>query len=119
MSLVVLAKGYLIYRSLDSQIVFWIIETIEELMEVVIPLFSEIENKNVSAPVWSTHPLTDDFLRKQVSIVPIRDSRSLGITFPIPDLVPYYKSQVYMKNSNLYNRLNVLIAKSRVIISHI
>ncbi len=64
-------------------------------MEITVPLFSEIINKSVTVPIWETHPFTFDYLRKQTLIVPIRDTRSLGIAFPIPDLVPHYKSQVF------------------------
>jgi len=64
-------------------------------MEITIPLFSVIINKSVTVPIWETHPFTFDYLRKQTMIVPVRDSRSLSVAFPIPDLVPYYKSQVF------------------------
>ena len=76
-------------------------------MELIIPLFSEIKNKNVTAPEWPSHPFTNDYLRKEASIVPIRDSRSLGLTFPIPDLVPYYKSQVFIQIKITTNLINL------------
>ena len=71
-----------------------------ELIEVVIPLFSQIINKNVTPPEWTTHPYSDEYLRKEVSIVPIEDSRRMEILFPIPDLNEFYKSQVF-ENQNI------------------
>ena len=67
------------------------IETIEELQDMVIPLFSQIKNVNAILPQWNSHPFSNNYLKKQCFIVPIRDTRSLSITFPIPDLVPHYK----------------------------
>ncbi|XP_054168721.1 insulin-degrading enzyme-like [Oppia nitens] len=68
-------------------------ETIEELQELVVPLFSLITNNNVLVPHWDSHPFSNEYLKKQCFVVPICDTRSLSITFPIPDLIPHYKSQ--------------------------
>lgn len=65
---------------------------------MIIPLFNEIKTNDSLAPEWNSNPFTTDYLRKQTFIVPIRDSRSLKITFPIPDLVPHYKSQVFLSS---------------------
>lgn len=54
--------------------------------------FDAIENKNVKPKEWHENPYGDEQLRKRVEIVPIKDTRSLMIRFPIPDLHDEYKS---------------------------
>ncbi|RWS24613.1 hypothetical protein B4U80_03558, partial [Leptotrombidium deliense] len=78
MSLAVLGKG-----------------SLNELAQLVVTQFKHIENKGVVIPRWS-HPLQAPQLRKIVKIVPTIDIRKLNITFPIPDLKKYHKSQLYL-----------------------
>ncbi|RCN36619.1 peptidase, M16 family [Ancylostoma caninum] len=54
--------------------------------------FDAIENKDVVPKEWLDSPYDKEQLRKRVEIVPIKDSRSLMIRFPIPDLQAEYKS---------------------------
>ncbi|CAJ0588568.1 unnamed protein product [Cylicocyclus nassatus] len=54
--------------------------------------FDAILNKNVESKEWHDSPYGEEQLRKRVEIVPIKDSRSLNIRFPIPDLTEEYKS---------------------------
>lgn len=67
-------------------------ESIEELTDLVIPMFVGVENKNLPPPRWDEHPYGDKQLRKRVHAVPIKDVRSLHVAFPVPDLDPYKKS---------------------------
>ncbi|XP_070539954.1 insulin-degrading enzyme-like [Ptychodera flava] len=68
-------------------------ESLDELQDMVIDMFGNVENKNIAAPVWNDHPFKDNNLRLQCDVVPVKDIRNLHITFPIPDLDPYYKSK--------------------------
>ena len=57
-------------------------------------LFSDVQNKNVTAVTWPLHPFGPEQLQMKGYIVPIKDLRNLNITFPIPDLHEYYKAGV-------------------------
>ncbi|XP_045108140.1 insulin-degrading enzyme-like isoform X1 [Portunus trituberculatus] len=67
-------------------------ESLDELEEMVLSLFSEVENKSVSVPEWARHPFGPEQCRKVGYVVPVKDIRNLYITFPIPDLHPHYKT---------------------------
>ncbi|XP_054708191.1 insulin-degrading enzyme-like [Uloborus diversus] len=67
-------------------------ESIEELLDVVVPLFSEVANANVDIPRWKEHPFDSKHLQLQGYVVPVKDIRSLNITFPIPDLQEQYQT---------------------------
>ncbi|KAK6059893.1 peptidase M16 inactive domain protein [Cooperia oncophora] len=54
--------------------------------------FDAIENKNVKPKEWLESPYGEEQLGRRIEIVPIKDSRSLTIRFPIPDLQEEYKS---------------------------
>lgn len=71
-----------------------IIESIDELVDMVVPLFSPIVNKNVINPVWNEHPYDAEHLMKQVYMVPIKEKRSLDISFVYPDETKYYNCSV-------------------------
>jgi len=43
-------------------------ESLDELASLVVPLFANVENKNVAVPQWLDHPYGPDQL--QVSIAP-------------------------------------------------
>lgn len=67
-------------------------ESLDELAQMVVPIFAQIPNKNLPAPEWLEHPYGPEQLGYKIKIVPIKDLRSLHVFFPIPDLHPYYKS---------------------------
>lgn len=69
-------------------------ETLDELETMVVSKFSGIVNKNVVAPRWNDAPFLTDQQASKVSIVPVKDSRSLTISFPTGDLEKHYKSSV-------------------------
>ncbi|CAG2168148.1 unnamed protein product [Oppiella nova] len=68
-------------------------ECIQELQELVIPMFSGIRNNSAIAPKWTTNPFSDPYLRKQCFIVPIDDKQSMKIMFSIPDMSAHYRSK--------------------------
>ncbi|KAJ8935785.1 hypothetical protein NQ314_012635 [Rhamnusium bicolor] len=67
-------------------------ESLEELEEMVVELFSTVKNKNIEAPVWKTHPFKEDQFKTLVYISPVKDVRNLNIAFPCEDLTEFYKS---------------------------
>lgn len=67
-------------------------ESLDDLEEMVVNMFSDIENKNVVSPSWKELPFSDDQLATKTLIVPVKDSRSLTITFQTEDLERYYKA---------------------------
>ncbi|XP_076308148.1 insulin-degrading enzyme-like [Tachypleus tridentatus] len=66
-------------------------ESLDELVEMTVPLCCDVKNKNVTVPEWLEHPYGPEQLKFQTSVVPIQDIRELHITFPVPDLQQYYK----------------------------
>ncbi|CAG2172600.1 unnamed protein product, partial [Oppiella nova] len=70
-------------------------ESIQELQELVIPMFSGIKNNSAIAPKWTTNPFTTECLQKQCFIVPNMDYRSLTIKIPVPDMTAHYKFKPY------------------------
>lgn len=56
--------------------------------------FSEIENKEVQIPSWPREPYDVDQYGQRVMIVPVKDLRSLTISFTTDDLTQFYKSGV-------------------------
>ncbi|GBP10041.1 Insulin-degrading enzyme [Eumeta japonica] len=67
-------------------------ESLDELESLVVPLFSLVENRGVTAPSWPDHPYPPELCRKRAYCVPVKDVRWLSIGFPIPDERIYYKS---------------------------
>ncbi|KPJ02224.1 Insulin-degrading enzyme [Papilio xuthus] len=67
-------------------------ESLDELEEMVAPLFTAIEDRNVTAPSWPQHPYPPELCRRRAYVLPIKDLRTLSIEFPIPDYLKYYKN---------------------------
>lgn len=67
--------------------------SLEDLETMVVGLFSGVEDKNVSIPNWAnvTHPFTKN-AGSWTEAVPVKDFRSLNLTWAIPDLTEYYNS---------------------------
>jgi len=72
----------------------YILETLDDLEDMVIKLFCDVQNKEIEVPVWPEHPFKDEHFRTKWYIVPIKDVRNLNITFPLPDLQKYYRASV-------------------------
>ncbi|XP_013144046.1 PREDICTED: insulin-degrading enzyme [Papilio polytes] len=67
-------------------------ESLDELEAMIVPLFSAIEDRDVTPPSWPEHPYPPARCRKRAYCLPIKDLRSLSIEFPIPDYLKHYKS---------------------------
>lgn len=76
-------------------------ETLDELEELVISLFSSVKDKGVKVPIWDENPFDTDAFKTYIYMVPIKDVRNLNIIFPCPDLTEYYKSAPAAYLSNL------------------
>lgn len=66
----------------------------DDLEQMVLKKFSEIQNKDVKIPSWPRDPYDDDQYGQRVMIVPVKDLRSLTISFTTDDLTHFYKSAV-------------------------
>lgn len=69
-------------------------ESLDELEEMTLERFSNIENKNVEVPKWSDKIYLEDQKAVKLFIVPVKDSRNLTISFQIPDLDEHFRSGV-------------------------
>ncbi|XP_046368976.2 insulin-degrading enzyme-like [Haliotis rufescens] len=68
-------------------------ESLDELSEMTVRLFSGVENKNIQIPEWPEHPYQVEQLQRKICVVPVKDVRSLTVTWPIPDVSQYYHSK--------------------------
>lgn len=67
-------------------------ESLDELETIVVRMFSDIENKNITSPTWNQLPFSEEHLATKTMVVPVKDTRSLTITFQTEDLEKHYKS---------------------------
>lgn len=67
-------------------------ENLDELSEMALNCFGDVENKNVAVPEWKEHPCGPEEVKICLKAVPIKDLRNLSVTWPIPDLHEFYKS---------------------------
>lgn len=67
-------------------------ESLDELETNIVELFSKIENKNKVKQKWEEMPYLRDQLATKISVVPVKDTRSLTVSFQSKDLEQYYKS---------------------------
>ncbi|HWK52753.1 MAG TPA: insulinase family protein [Hyphomicrobiales bacterium] len=65
-------------------------ESLDELEVLARRYFAAVPNRARQAPQSSAPLFAPGTLPAQLDIVPVRDARSLGFTFPIPDMRPYY-----------------------------
>lgn len=69
-------------------------EKLDDLERMVLDKFAGIVNKEVEVPVWPQHPWRPEDRGTRVSVVPVKDTRALTISFPTGDLEKFYKSAV-------------------------
>jgi insulysin len=69
-------------------------ESLDELTEMVVPHFHGVENKKVTIPHWEEHPFGPAQLQNMCYVTPVKDIRNLSVSWSIPDLQPYYKTNV-------------------------
>ncbi|RCH96410.1 Insulinase (Peptidase M16), partial [Rhizopus stolonifer] len=67
--------------------------SLDELTEWAVDKFNNVRNKNIEPPSFPGHPLTKNELMKQIFVKPVKDVRTLEMTFPFPDQRPLYGVQ--------------------------
>ncbi|XP_033756882.1 insulin-degrading enzyme-like isoform X2 [Pecten maximus] len=68
-------------------------ESLDELVEMAVPMFTEVENKSVTVPEWTDHPYGPDQLKTVCYAVPVKEMRSLCLMWAIPDLQDFYTAK--------------------------
>jgi insulysin len=68
-------------------------ESLDELEILARRYFADIPDRNRTAPLSEAPLFTPGSLPAMLAIEPIRDSRTLSYTFPIPDMRDYYRSK--------------------------
>lgn len=61
---------------------------------MVTEYFDDVENKHVKKVVYKDHPYGPEELKRKFYIVPVKDIRSMNVSFPAPDVVDQYKTAV-------------------------
>ncbi|XP_068709633.1 insulin-degrading enzyme-like [Montipora foliosa] len=68
-------------------------DSLDDLTNLVIKLFSDAEDKSVTIPEFPIHPYGDEQVQVEFVVVPIKEIKHLNISFPIPDVSPHYESK--------------------------
>ncbi|KAI9266092.1 Metalloenzyme, LuxS/M16 peptidase-like protein [Sporodiniella umbellata] len=68
-------------------------ESLDELTAWAVDKFHPVRNKSIEPPSFPGHPLTQQELKKQIFVKPVKDVRTLEMTFPFPDQRPLYAVQ--------------------------
>ena len=61
---------------------------------MIVPLFKEIENKNMPKMVYEEYPWGSEQLKRKIYVVPAADTRNIALYFPVPNVIPHYKTAV-------------------------
>lgn len=67
-------------------------ESLDELQQYAVDMFSDIPNKNLPNVDFEANPFGKDTLTSVKQVVPVQDLRSLSITWQIPDYRGAYES---------------------------
>ena len=67
-------------------------QSLDELESYVREHFNNVENKNVTPNVWSDHPY-ESGNPTITHVVPIKDIRTLNMSFPIPDTQEHFRNK--------------------------
>ena len=68
-------------------------QSLDCLQEMVCSRFAEVPNKNLSVPAFSPDCIDPVNLGKIIEIVPILDTKTLALHFPIPEIRSKFKSK--------------------------
>ena len=58
-------------------------ESLDELMKMTVPLFAQLENRNIAIPIWKDRPVRQQDTQIQINIVPTSDICQLVLTWPL------------------------------------
>ncbi|XP_071646735.1 insulin-degrading enzyme-like [Temnothorax longispinosus] len=67
-------------------------ESLDELENMVVKYFCDIQNNEVEVPIYPEHPFGDEHFGTIWYIVPLQHIRELVISFPYPDIQHYYRA---------------------------
>ncbi|KAL3934037.1 MAG: hypothetical protein SGPRY_000014, partial [Prymnesium sp.] len=76
-------------------------EGLDTLQQWVEHLFTAVPNRDRPLPTWGVEAYPDSHLRRQFKVVPVRDSRTLTVAWPLPPLRPLYRSKPHRYLSHL------------------
>ncbi|KAI9295027.1 hypothetical protein K502DRAFT_235546 [Neoconidiobolus thromboides FSU 785] len=68
-------------------------ESLDKLTEWVIPRFSLVRNLNIEPPIHFDSPTPQEHFNTKVYVVPVKDTRSLSLSFEIPSQTNNYESR--------------------------
>jgi len=68
-------------------------QDLDSLEEMVVDMMAGVMDKQVTVPEWPEAPFGDNELKTITHIVPVKDIRTLGLTWGVPDLNDEYKSR--------------------------
>ena len=68
-------------------------ESLEDLQQIAITRFGDVATNGRERYSWDTHPWGPEQVGWRLDVVPIKEIRSLHLSFPIPDQHPHYRSQ--------------------------
>ena len=66
---------------------------VEDLGTMVERYFSPIENKNISIPTFPGTPYRPEQLAKRIHVVPVKELRSVELTFPLREISTLYQKK--------------------------
>ncbi|XP_065556618.1 insulin-degrading enzyme-like [Artemia franciscana] len=67
-------------------------ESLDSLQDLAVKYFKDVKTKDIPIPEWPEHPFSEEQKKIKAFVVPVRDVRSLNLTFPLPAQEKYYKS---------------------------
>merc|ERR550534_1815604 len=68
-------------------------QDLDTLETMVVKQLTEVKNKQVKVPEWLEPPFGDQELKTVTHLVPVKDIRTLGLTWGTPDLNDEFKSR--------------------------
>jgi len=68
-------------------------EPLDELQALVLRLFSGVENKEVVLPTFPGAPYGPEQLGQELRAVPVRDNRTVELSFPLPEMRSRWRAQ--------------------------
>ncbi|BFM06669.1 insulinase family protein [Halioxenophilus aromaticivorans] len=76
-------------------------ESLDDLQAMVVPRFSQVPRYRLQAKRNAVPMFKPESLPQMLSVVPVKETRSLGLLFPVPLLQPYYRKKPLEYIANL------------------
>jgi insulysin len=81
-------------------------ESLDELEAMVLDLFDQIPNRNKSMQIWEENPVKAS-LQERIDMLPLEDTRSLKLVFPIQYIQEIYKTSVSKIQNALSGKIQI------------